>query len=131
MKSTAKIKKLRAQPFIESMRGLFNRARFLKSQENAVLGFPTQNRDPVIPPLLLHASLPIRLIVSIKYGEDVLKALALFNVDYTLLEVDEIMVVLEVYLQYHEEKYRFIDTLNVLTSHSMSTTFEEYHHVNY
>lgn len=131
MKSSAKIKKLRTQSFIESMRGLFNRTRFLKSQDKAVLVFPPQSRDLEIPPLLLHAALPIRLMVSIKYGEDVLKALAFIKVDYTLLEVDESTVILEVYLQYNEEKLKFIDNLNVLSNHCMPTTFEEYNHVNY
>lgn len=131
MKSSARIKKLQTQSFIESMRGLFNRTRFLKANKNNTLDQPMQNKELPIHPLLIHASLPIRIIVAIRYGDDVMKALALIKVDYSLVEVNEDTVLIEVLLQYNEEKSKLIENLNALTNHSFPTTLEEHHHVNH
>jgi hypothetical protein len=75
--------------------------------------------------------LPLRLIVSIKYGEDVMKALALVKVDYSLVEVNEDTVLIEVNILYNEDKSRFIENLNSLSHHSFPTTLEEHNHVNH
>jgi hypothetical protein len=131
MKSSARIKKLRTLSFIESMRGLLNRTRFLKPHKQETLDYSTRKSELPLHPLLVHASLPIRLIVSIKYGEDVMKALSLVKVDYSLLEVNEDTVIIEVLLQYNEEKSRFIENLNTLSIQSFHTTLEEHHHVNH
>lgn len=131
MKSSARIKKLQTQSFIESMRGLLNHTRFLKTHKKEVLSNSDRINDLPVYPLLLHASLPIRLIVSITYGEDVMKALTLVKVDYSLVEVNEATVIIEVFIQYNEEKSRFIDNLNTLAIHSFPITLEEHHHVNY
>ncbi len=131
MKSSARFKKLRTQSFIESMRGLFNRTHFLKTQKKKTLDHPIQSNELPIHPLLIHASLPIRVNVSIRYGDDVMKALALIKVDYSLVEVNEDTVHIEVLLQYNEEKSKLIENLNSLTNHSFPTTLEEHHHVNH
>jgi len=131
MKSSIRIKKLRTQSFIESMRGLFDRTRFLKRHKQEKLEHPTKTETIPLHPLLLHASLPLRLIVSIKYGEDVMKALALVKVDYSLVEVNEDTVLIEVNILYNEDKSRFIENLNSLSHHSFPTTLEEHNHVNH
>jgi hypothetical protein len=131
MKSSIRIKKLRTKSFIESMRGLFDRTRFLKRHKQERLVHPTSPENNPLHPLLVHASLPISLLVSIKYGEDVMKALALVKVDYSLVEVNEDTVLIEVNILYNEDKSRFIENLNSLSYHSFPTTLEEHNHVNY
>ncbi|MBS3971498.1 MAG: hypothetical protein KGZ84_00620 [Erysipelotrichia bacterium] len=131
MKSSIKIKQLRLSSFLESMRGLMNRSRFLKhprklKKELVII-------EPEIDihfPLIEHGTLPLNLNLTLGYDDDPLKVLHDIKVDYSLLEVNESVIQINTKLKDDEERVMLLNNLKVIAK-SYSIDVEELNHVNH
>jgi hypothetical protein len=131
MKSSIKIKQLRLSSFLESMRGLINRSRFLKhprkSKKEIVI---TEPEIEIHFPLIEHGTLPLNLNLTLGYDDDPLKVLHDIKVDYSLLEVNESVIQINTQLKDDEERIMLLNNLNVIAK-SYSIDVEELNHVDH
>lgn len=131
MKSSIKIKQLRLSSFLESMRGLLNRSRFLRHPRNV------KNKTQVSEPLeenhfpeIERGILPLNLNLILGYDDDPLKVLHVIKVDYTLIEVNESVIQINTTLKDESDRTRLIENLRILAQ-SYSIDVEELNHVDY
>lgn len=133
MKSSVKTKQLRIRSFLESMRGLINRTRFLSKQNkkrvSKIESAPCYDLDSF--PQLRSTSFPIRLKVSLSYDDDPLVVLKHIKIDYALLEVNESTIMIDVELFNHVQQSTLLKNLNSLLKQSYAIEVEETSHVDY
>jgi hypothetical protein len=132
MKSSIKVKQLRLSSFLESMRGLMNRSRFLRH--------PRLTKDKIEPcsepiveihfPQIEEGQLPLSINLTLGYDEDPLKVLHEIKVDYILIEVNESVIQINTTLKEESERLLLIKNLRVLAK-SYSIDVEELNHVDY
>jgi hypothetical protein len=131
MKSSIKIKQLRLSSFLESMRGLLNRSRFLRHPRNAKNKI--QVSEPCVEihfPDIEQGLLPLSLNLILGYDDDPLKILHVIKVDYTLIEVNESVIQINTILKDESDRRLLIENLQILAQ-SYSIDVEELNHVDY
>jgi hypothetical protein len=131
MKSSIKIKQLRLSSFLESMRGLVNRSRFLRHPRNSKKVVSVI--EPIIEinfPLIEDGTLPLNLNLTLEYDDDPLKVLHDIKVDYSLIEVSELVVKINTLLKDEADRVMLLNNLKVL-SKTYAIDVEELNHVDY
>jgi len=130
MKSSVKIKQLKFVSFLESMRGLVSRSRF-KKQEKTTISLHQKKEVNIDFPVLMEAILPLKLLVTLSYLDDPLKPLSHIKGDYSLLEVNEEQIKIEMVIQSIEEKQQLLNNLSTLAHQNTTIHCEELIHVDY
>lgn len=130
MKSSVKIKQLKLVSFLESMRGLVSRSRFKNQEMVSKPVFPEKEVKTELP-LLMESTLPLRLLITLSYLDDPLKPLSHIKGDYSLLEVNEEQIKIEMWIESIEDKQQLINNLSTLIHQNTTIHCEELIHVNH
>lgn len=133
MKLSSKTRHLHIFSFLKSMSNLLKIPK--KKHYLQPLGVSPQ---PSINEVKFHnffdvhnVNLPKHMYVNIMYNDDPIDALKHIKVDFTLVEVDESKITIEIVLTSLEQVQLLNSNLNALLKASLDVIIEENEHVNY